>query len=93
MDAITHTILAVVIIAGAYYGGRWLQLREARRMWQDISTPEMNREIELMNAIIKQMSREDRRYVAGLTDKDFTAQPLQLELFKEYNEYGHSPSE
>ena len=93
MDAITHTILAVVIIAGAYYGGRWLQIREARRMWQDISTPEMNREIELMNAIIKQMSREDRRYVAGLTDKDFTDQPLQLELFKEYSKYGHSPSE
>ena len=93
MDAITHTILALGCVAGAYYGGRWLQLREARSMWQDISTPEMTREIELMNAIITQMSREDRQYVAGLSSADFEAQPLQLELFKEYNEYGHSPSE
>ena len=93
MDAITHTILALACVAGAYYGGRWLQLREARSMWQDISTPEMTREIELMNAIIKQMSREDRQYVAGLSSADFESRPLQLELFKEYNEYGHSPSE
>ena len=90
MDAITHTILAVVIIAGAYYGGRWLQVREARRMWGSITTPEIKREMELMNAIIQQMSREDRRYVAGLDDRDFEQGPLQLELFTEYHE---APSE
>ena len=92
MDAITHTILAVVIIAGAYYGGRALQVREARRMWGDIATPEMKREIQLMDALIKHMSREDHDYVESLTREDYQ-QPLQLELFKEYHEQGYSPSE
>ena len=89
MDAITHTILAVVIIAGAYYGGRALQVREARRMWGDIATPEMKREIQLMDALIKHMSREDQDYVDSLEAEDYR-QPLQLELFKEYHE---APSE
>lgn len=93
MDSITHTILAVVIIAGAYYGGRWLQVREARRMWGHIATPEMTREIQLMDALIKQMSQEDHDYVASLEAEDFEQGPLQLELFKEYTEYGYSPSE
>ena len=92
MDSITHTILAVAIIAGAYYGGRWQQVREARRMWGDIATPEMKREIQLMDALIKHMSREDQDYVDSLEAED-RRQPLQLELFKEYTEYGYSPSE
>ena len=85
MDAITHTVLAVALIAGAYYGGRWLQVREARRMWGDITTPEMKREIQLMDALIRQMSREDDQYL-----EDSDQQPLQLELFTEYHE---APSE
>ena len=89
MDAITHTVLAVALIAGAYYGGRWLQVREARRMWGDIATPEMKREIQLMDALIKHMSREDQDYVASLEAEDYQ-QPLQLELFAEYHE---APSE
>ena len=89
MDAITHTILAVVIIAGAYYGGRALQVREARRMWGDIATPEIKREIQLMDALIKHMSREDQDYVDSLEAEDYR-QPLQLELFTEYHE---APSE
>ena len=98
MDALTHTILAVVIIAGAYYGGRWLQMREARRMWGSLATPEMKREMELMDALIKHMSREDRQYITGIsTDDDVSTEdistPLQLELFQEYNQYGYSPSE
>ena len=92
MDAITHTILAVALIAGAYYGGRWLQVREARSMWGHIATPEMKREIQLMDALIKHMSREDQDYVNSLEAEDYQ-QPLQLELFKEYNAYGYSPSE
>ena len=30
MDAITHTIIAIASIAGAWYGGRWALRREAR---------------------------------------------------------------
>ena len=90
MDAITHTILAVALIAGAYYGGRWQQVREARRMWGHIATPEMKREIQLMDALIKHMSREDQDYVDSLSVEDFEQEPLQLELFKEYHE---APSE
>ena len=89
MDALTHTILAVACMAGAYYGGRALQLRDARRMWGSIATPEMKREIELMNALIKRMSQEDQDYVDSLTPEDYQ-QPLQLELFAEYHE---APSE
>ena len=94
MDALTHTILALACIAGAYYGGRWLQVREARRMWGSIATPEMKREIELMNAIITQMSDEDRQYAESFSTEDFSTEsvstPCQLELFAEYHE---APSE
>ena len=89
MDAITHTILAVGIIAGAYYGGRWLQMREAQRMWGDMATPEMKREIQLMDALIMRMSQADQDYVTSLSAEDYQ-QPLQLELFTEYHE---APSE
>ena len=92
MDALTHTILAVACMAGAYYGGRALQVREARRMWGHIATPEMKREIQLMDALIRHMSREDQDYVDSLEAEDYQ-QPLQLELFKEYTAYGYSPSE
>jgi hypothetical protein len=79
MDALTHTILAVALLAVAYYGGRALQVREARRMWGDIATPAMKREIELMDALIKHMSREDDQSVT--TERDQS--PLQLELFSD----------
>ena len=89
MNALTHTILAVALLAVAYYGGRALQMREARRMWGDIATPEMKREIQLMDALIRHMSREDQDYVDSLGAEDYQ-QPLQLELFTEYHE---APSE
>ena len=91
MDAITHTILALAVVAVAWYGGRWLQVQEARRMWGHIATPEMKREIQLMDALIQRMSRED--------DHEFDHQaqpesaPLQLELFREYNPNGYSTQE
>ena len=88
MDAITHTVLALGSIAGAWYGGRALLMREARRMWDHIATPEIKREIQLMDALIKHMSQEDDQHI-----KDQAQGPLQLELFKEYNSYGYSPSE
>ena len=90
MDALAHTILAVTLLAGAYYGGRALQVREARRMWGHIATPEMKREIQLMDALIKHMSREDQDYVDSLQAEDFDKEPRQLELFTEYHE---APSE
>ena len=89
MDAITHTILAVACMAVAYHGGRALQVREARRMWGDIATPEVKREIQLMDALIKRMSQADQDYVTSLEAEDYR-QPLQLELFTEYHE---APSE
>ena len=89
MDAITHTVLALGSIAGAYYGGRWLLMREARRMWDHIATPEMKREIQLMDALIKHMSLEDDQRVKDQGGPE----PLQLELFREYNLDGYSPSE
>ena len=92
MDALTHTILALACVAGAYYGGRALQVREARRMWGHIATPRVKREIRLMNAIIERMSQEDHDYVDSMSAEDFK-EPLQLELFKEYHESGYSPSE
>jgi hypothetical protein len=58
-------------------------------MWGHIATPEMKREIQLMDALIKHMSREDQDYVTSLEAEDYQ-QPLQLELFAEYNE---APSE
>lgn len=90
MDALAHTILALACIAGAYYGGRWLQVREARRMWGSIATPEVKREIELMNALIRRMSDEDRQYTESMSAEDFSTEavstPCQLELFAEYHE-------
>ena len=91
MDAITHTILAVTLIAGAWYGGRALLMREARRMWDHIATPEIKREIQLMDALIERMSREDDHEFEHQAQPE--SEPLQLELFREYNSYGYSPSE
>ena len=70
-------------------------------MWGSLATPEMKREMELMDALIKHMSREDRQYAESFSTQDFSTDvsteavstPLQLELFREYNRYGHSPSE
>ena len=101
MDAITHTILAIASMASAWYGGRWLQMREARRMWTTIATPEMKREMELIDALIRHMSREDRQYITGISTGVSTedvstgvstgvSTPLQLDLFGAHHE---APSE
>lgn len=86
MDAITHTILAVASLLGAYYGGRWLLVREARRAFPRIASPELKREIELMDAIIKRMVSEDEAYAART--EALENQPLQLELFPDWGRHG-----
>ena len=105
MDALTHTILSVACIAGAYYGGRALQVREARQMWGHIATPEMKREIQLMDALIRHMSEQDDQHIRDqepsatrhIRDQEPSAtqgsSATQLELFAEYGRYGYSPSE
>ena len=77
MDVITHTILAVGSLAVAYYGGRWLQVREARKMFPAQTPRELMRQFRLMDAIIERMVAEDEAEIQRRAEKD----PLQLELF------------
>ena len=77
MDVITHTILAVGSLAVAYYGGRWLQVREARKMFPAQTPKELMRQFRLMDAIIERMVAEDEAEIQRRAEKD----PLQLELF------------
>ena len=83
MDVITHTILAVGSLAVAYYGGRWLLVREARSMFPRQTPKELIRQFKLMDAIIDRMVAEDDAFAervearADRHEKD----PLQLELF------------
>ena len=57
-------------------------------MWSNIASPELKREIQLMDQLIKHMSQEDDQHIKAMDQG-----PLQLELFKEYNLHGYSPSE
>ena len=83
MDVITHTILAVGSLAVAYYGGRWLLVREARSMFPRQTPKELIQQFKLMDAIIERMVAEDDAFAervearADRHEKD----PLQLELF------------
>ena len=77
MDVITHTILAVGSLACAYYGGRWLLVREARSMFPKQTPRELIRQLKLMDAIIERMVAEDEAEIERRAEKD----PLQLELF------------
>ena len=77
MDAITHTVIALASIAGAYYGGRWLLVREARRAFPHTASDELQREIKLMNAIMHRMIQEDNQYTDSIKG------PQQLDLFPE----------
>ena len=69
MDAYTHTILAVIVVAMAWYGGRWALIREARRHGGD----ELKRFAELITAINHM----------GITPepKEQDQEPTQLDLF------------
>jgi len=79
MDAITHTVIALASMAGAYYGGRWLLIREAREAYSE--SPELKREIKLMNAIMQRMVAEDNQYIERTEAGE--SEPLQLDLFAE----------
>ena len=69
MDAYTHTILAVIVVAMAWYGGRWALIREARRHGGD----ELKKFAELITAINHM----------GITPepKQQDKEPTQLDLF------------
>ena len=69
MDAYTHTILAVIVVAMAWYGGRWALIREARRH----GGAELKRFAELITAINHM----------GITPepKEQDKEPTQLDLF------------
>lgn len=53
MDAVTHTILAIIVIAVAWYGGRWALIREARTAFpeHDQDIREIRRFMQLITAI------------------------------------------
>ena len=53
MDAVTHTILAIIVIAVAWYGGRWALIREARTAFpeHDRDIKEIRRFMQLITAI------------------------------------------
>ena len=69
MDAYTHTILAIIVVAMAWYGGRWALIREARRHGGD----ELKKFAELITAINHM----------GITPepKEQDQEPTQLDLF------------
>ena len=71
MDAVTHTIIAIASIAGAWYGGRWALRREARSAFP---TAELDRFRALMMAINHMGINPEHTPHAP-------AEPQQLDLF------------
>ena len=71
MDAITHTIIASIAIAGAWYGGRWALRREARSAFP---RAELDRFRELVMAI-NHMGINPEQHTQKVTE------PQQLDLF------------
>ena len=69
MDAITHTILAVITVGIAYYTGRWMKHREVRA-----------RMVELMQEMW-QPSKREREWMNRVRMDIVTNTPVQLELF------------
>lgn len=69
MDAITHTILAVITVAIAYYTGRWMKHVEVRA-----------RMVELMQEMWMPTVRE-REWMNRVRMDIVTNTPVQLELF------------
>lgn len=55
-------------------------------MFPTLASPELKREMQLMDAIIKQMAREDEAYVARTEARE--SEPLQLELFPDWGRHG-----
>ena len=71
MDAYTHTILAVITVAMAWYGGRWALIREARRH----GGAELKRFAELITAINHMGITPEPK------EQEQDQEPTQLDLF------------
>ena len=69
MDAITHTILALITVGIAYYTGRWMKHREVRA-----------RMVELMQEMWMPTAKE-REWMDRVRMDIVTNTPEQLELF------------
>ena len=75
MDAITHTILAIIVIAIAWYGGRYMLIREARSAF-----PEHQQDIQELRRFMKLITAINHM---GITPepKEQDQEPTQLDLF------------
>ena len=90
MDAVTHTILAIIVIAAAWYGGRWALIREARSAFpeHDQDIKEIRRFMQLITAINHMGINPDQNISmasdAGVSTDVSTgdvSMPRQLDLF------------
>ena len=83
MDAITHTILAITVIAIAWYGGRYMLIREARSAFpehqQDIQ--ELRRFMKLITAINHMGITPDAKTSDEGVSTGDVSMPRQLDLF------------
>ena len=83
MDAITHTILAIIVIACAWYGGRYMLIREARSAFpeheQDIR--EIRRFMKLITAINHMGITPDASQSDDSVSEGDVSMPRQLDLF------------
>ena len=77
MDAITHTILAITVIAIAWYGGRYMLVREARSAF-----PEHQQDIQELRRFMKLITAINHM---GITpepkEQEQDQEPTQLDLF------------
>jgi len=77
MDAITHTILAIIVIAVAWYGGRYALIREARSAF-----PEHEQDIREIRRFMKLITAINHM---GITpepkEQEQDQEPTQLDLF------------
>ena len=86
MDAVTHTILAIIVIAAAWYGGRWALIREARSAFpeHDQDIKEIRRFMQLITAI-NHMGINPDQNISMASDEGVStgdvSMPRQLDLF------------
>ncbi len=77
MDAITHTILAITVIAIAWYGGRYMLVREAKSAF-----PEHQQDIQELRRFMKLITAINHM---GITpepkEQEQDQEPTQLDLF------------
>ena len=90
MDAITHTILAVIVIAIAWYGGRYMLIREARSAFPEHAEDlkEIRKFMQLITAINHMGINPDQNISVDADEGVSTdvstvgvSMPRQLDLF------------